>query len=257
MLSAMDLPSEASPQERYVFKPAYGSSHHWALSQLKDRVSGKRVLDIGAGGGGMGLALAPNSPAELVAIEIDPRAHPILRETYQEVHPSVDALKGRLFDVVLLLDVLEHLSDPFSFMRGIKDLLAPGALLIISVPNVAHWSVRFPLFFLGRFEYRSRGLLDRTHLFFFTGKRLISLCASINGCSIEARSSSIEPLELLLPDWVCGNPLFRGLARIRRWAAEVAPSLLAYQLLVMVRYDPKKGSCGPENGTSGQKHFGF
>ncbi len=235
MLSAMVLPAEASPQERYVFKPSFGSSHQWALAQLSGRMTGRRILDIGAGGGTIGRMISPEGPAELVAVEIDSRAHPLLIRTYSEVYTSIEPLSGRQFDYVLLLDVLEHLSDPFDFVRKLQPLLAPGARLIISVPNVAHWSVRFPLFFLGRFEYRSRGILDETHLFFFTRKRVRELCASVPHSIMENLSVSIEPLELALPAWVSGTLLFRGLSRVRKWFAELLPGLLAYQILTVVK----------------------
>ena len=60
-------------------------------------------------------------------------------------------------------DVIEHLSDPLRIMRELNRHLAPGAVVIVSVPNVAHLSVRLSLLF-GRFEYQDRGILDRTHL---------------------------------------------------------------------------------------------
>jgi 2-polyprenyl-3-methyl-5-hydroxy-6-metoxy-1,4-benzoquinol methylase len=235
----MVLPAEASPQERYVFKPSFGSSHHWALSQLQGCLSGKRVLDIGAGGGNIGRMIHPQAPAELVAVEIDTRAHPLLSQIYTEVHTSIEPLSGRQFDCILLLDLLEHLADPFEFVQRLRPLLAPGACLVISVPNIAHWSVRFPLFFLGRFEYRSRGILDATHLFFFTAKRLRELCASIPGATIESSSVSIEPIELLLPKWACENALFSAASRIRKWVAQLLPGLMAYQLLAVVRLPQK------------------
>jgi SAM-dependent methyltransferase len=235
MLSAMVLPAEASPQERYVFKPSFGSSHHWALAQLAGRLAGKRILDIGAGGGNIGRIIRPEGPTELVAVEIDTRAHPLLERTYTEIHTSIEPLTGRQFDYVLLLDVLEHLADPFDFIQKLRPLLAPGARLVISVPNVAHWSVRVPLFFLGRFEYRSRGILDATHLFFFTRKRLRELCESVPGATLENISASIEPVELALPRWVCDNALFGALARVRKVVAELLPGLMAYQLLTVVR----------------------
>jgi SAM-dependent methyltransferase len=198
-------------------------------------MAGKRVLDIGAGGGNIGRIIRPEGPADLVAVEIDTRAHPLLVHTYTEVHTSIETLLGRQFDYVLLLDLLEHLSEPFDFLEKLRPLLAPGARLVISVPNVAHWSVRFPLFFLGRFEYRSRGILDETHLFFFTRRRLRDLCASLPGATQETVSASIEPVELALPSWVWDNFVFRGLSRVRKCIAELFPGLMAYQLLTVVK----------------------
>ena len=219
MASAMDLPLDATPQERYVFKPLYGSSHYWALGHLRGSVAGSRVLDIGAGGGGIGRAIKPEGPAALVAIEIDPRAQIALRETYS----------------IILLDVLEHMSDPFSFLKGVQGVLAPGGRILISVPNVAHWSVRLPLLFLGRFEYRSRGILDRTHLQFFSRRRFREMCSSVPGCSVQELSASIEPVELVLPQWSVQNPFFALLGKVRAAVAHALPSLMGYQHLAVLK----------------------
>ena len=235
MVSAMDLPLDAAPQERYVFKPSFGSSHFWALRQLSGQVSGKRILDIGAGGGGIGRSIRPEWPAQLVAIEIDPRAQALLRDIYDEVHAEIESLEGRQFDTIILLDVLEHMSDPFGFLKQVQRILAPGGRVIISVPNVAHWSVRFPLFFLGRFEYRSRGILDRTHLQFFSRRRFHEMCSSLSECSVEESSASIEPVELVLPRWAVNNPLFAMLSRVRVALANALPGLMAYQHLGVLR----------------------
>lgn len=231
----MDLPIDAAPQERYVFKPSCGSSHYWALARLAGSVRNSRVLDIGAGGGGMGRAILPEGPAELVAVEIDPRAQAGLRQVYGEVFDSIEALHGRQFDTVLLLDVLEHMSDPFGFLQQVQGLLSPGGRIVISVPNVAHWSVRFSLFFFGRFEYRSRGILDRTHLQFFSRRRFKELCTSLPSCEVERFGASIEPLELVLPNWAWHNPLFAILSRVRASFANLFPSLMAYQHLAVLR----------------------
>jgi SAM-dependent methyltransferase len=233
MVSALDLPLEASPQERYVFKPSYGSSHHWALGQLASHVEGKRVLDIGAGGGGIGRAARSANPQQLVAIEIDPRAQAALRSTYDEVYADITSLTGRQFELVVLLDVLEHMSDPFGFLKQLRPLLAPGARLIISVPNVAHWSVRFGLLF-GRFEYRSRGILDRTHLQFFSRRRFLEMCNSVERSDVAVTSGSIEPIELILPEWASNNSVFEWLARARFHLAELLPGLMAYQHLGVI-----------------------
>ncbi len=235
MASAMDLPIDAAPQERYVFKPSFGSSHQWALSKLRGTAHGARVLDIGAGGGGMGQALLAEGPAQLVAVEIDPRAQALLRQLYGEVYSSIEQLHGRQFDTILLLDVLEHMSDPFGFLKQVEKLLSPSGRIVISVPNVAHWSVRFSLFFLGRFEYRSRGILDRTHLQFFSRRRFTEMCSSLNSCSPEALGASIEPVELVLPCWASKNPLFAGLSRLRAAVAGLIPGLMAYQHLAVLR----------------------
>jgi 2-polyprenyl-3-methyl-5-hydroxy-6-metoxy-1,4-benzoquinol methylase len=83
-----------------------------------------------------------------------------------------------LFDLVLCLDVLEHMVNPWAVVdRLVTNYLAPGGTLVVSLPNVRHHSVVLPLLFRGRWEYEDAGLLDRTHLRFFTrvtAMRLVS-----------------------------------------------------------------------------------
>ncbi len=80
--------------------------------------------------------------------------------------PSIFPNRGE-FDYILLADVLEHLKDPGGLLRRVVPCLNDGGEIIISIPNVAHLFVRLRLM-LGHFEYQDRGILDRTHLRFFT-----------------------------------------------------------------------------------------
>jgi SAM-dependent methyltransferase len=84
------------------------------------------------------------------------------------------ALSGARFDVVLLLDVLEHFREPLSILRRCVQLLAPGGQIIASIPNITHGAVRLSLL-QGRFTYTDRGLLDRTHLRFFDREAIDTL----------------------------------------------------------------------------------
>jgi 2-polyprenyl-3-methyl-5-hydroxy-6-metoxy-1,4-benzoquinol methylase len=68
------------------------------------------------------------------------------------------------FDTILCLDVLEHLVDPCAAVRKCRSLLAKNGTLIVSVPNLRHWSVTVPLLFTGKFSLRDSGIMDRTHL---------------------------------------------------------------------------------------------
>ncbi len=74
---------------------------------------------------------------------------------------------GEQFDLVTYGDVLEHLLEPQDVLRETRNLLAPGGRVLISLPNIAFWTMRVKLL-MGRFEYESMGLLDYTHLRFFT-----------------------------------------------------------------------------------------
>ncbi|EEB82513.1 class I SAM-dependent methyltransferase [Roseobacter sp. GAI101] len=73
------------------------------------------------------------------------------------------------FDVILCLDVLEHLSDPWTVVGRLSDMLVPGGVIVASIPNVRNYRLLGPLLFQGRFELVERGILDRTHLRWFVG----------------------------------------------------------------------------------------
>lgn len=241
MLSILKEASDAPAHERYHFKPLRGSSHWWALQQLNGRVQGKRILDIGAGGGGIGRAIRGEQPEQLVAVEIDTRSHSVLQEYYDLVTTDIEPLSDLRFDWILLLDVLEHLPKPLQYLQGLRSLLAPGGAILVSVPNVAHWSVRFPLFFLGSFEYQALGIMDGTHLQFFSRKGFLKLCTSVQRSRITEVSASIEPFELALPRWASDNALYRLVLPVRHRVACSLPGLMAYQHLAVIRADDLPG----------------
>jgi 2-polyprenyl-3-methyl-5-hydroxy-6-metoxy-1,4-benzoquinol methylase len=82
------------------------------------------------------------------------------------------------FDALLCLDVLEHMVDPWSFVESAQRLLRPGGVFIASIPNVRNIRVVAPLLARGRWEYRASGILDRTHLRFFTKNSALALMSS-------------------------------------------------------------------------------
>jgi len=82
------------------------------------------------------------------------------------------------FDTILLLDILEHLVDPWTVIEKLKRLLKPGGIMIASIPNVRHYSVVLPLLFFGDWRYQQEGLLDSTHIRFFTSTTALKLMSS-------------------------------------------------------------------------------
>ena len=78
---------------------------------------------------------------------------------------SIDSVIGKLetYDLILLLDVLEHLDEPSDILKRLTKLLNDGGYMLISLPNVAHHSVLAPLLLKREFEYNDAGILDRTH----------------------------------------------------------------------------------------------
>lgn len=223
-----------APHARYKFKPFLGSSHTWAMEQIARMGQLQAALDVGSGSGIMGGYLKELAVPIVHGVEphLESRQH--TAHIYDQLSAGLQELAAeRQYDLILLLDVLEHTPDPFSYFAEISKLLAPGGRLLLSLPNIAHWSVRLPLLF-GKFDYTDRGILDRTHLQFFTRKRFNTLLSSVSGVRCEQLSASIEPLEFLLPEAVWDNALFRSLARLRLGLAHALPGFFAYQHLALL-----------------------
>lgn len=135
---------------------------------------GARVLELGCASGYVGRVLMETKGCRVTGIEIDPKAAQEARDNGLEViegsleDTSFRASIDERFDIVLATDVLEHLRDPAPVLDDFKRWLAPEGRAIVAVPNIATWAIREQLFFHGNFEYQDSGILDRTHLHFFT-----------------------------------------------------------------------------------------
>jgi len=103
-------------------------------------------------------------------------------------------LAPRSVDVILCLDVLEHLIDPWAVVARLGGLLADGGAIIASIPNIRYRKVVLPLLLRGRFDYADDGILDRTHLRFFVRETAIALMQS-GSLAVDR----IEPLVKLKP----------------------------------------------------------
>src|ERR1035438_6556209 len=148
------------------------------LALLRHAPSGVRILDVGCGSGILGARLHTRGNAVWGIDAADDVAEPAARrlDRFMQAditdHARIDELLGdERFDVIVFADVLEHLPDPVGTLRSYLRFLAPGAKVLISVPNIAVWNVRVGLL-LGRFRYTATGTLDRTHLRFFTRANL-------------------------------------------------------------------------------------
>ena len=144
-------------------------------------VSTPRVLEIGCGGGGTLAWIKQSGRAQwTVGIELSAEAAAIARTRVDDVRCGdanvlLAGFPEGTFDLVLCLDVLEHLVDPWAALSQIQTLLRPGGRIITSLPNVRHHSVVLPLLFRGRWEYREAGIMDRTHLRFFSRQGMAAL----------------------------------------------------------------------------------
>jgi O-antigen biosynthesis protein len=159
--------------------------------------SGKRVLEVGCASGHVTRALVAQGNT-VVGVEIDPEAAKTAAEDAERVvvgdleDMDLDVeLGGDQFDVVVLGDVLEHLRDPLPILRSARRLLVPKGFIVISLPNVAHADVRLMLL-SGRWDYRDLGLMDRTHVRFFTRESARQLLTDA-GLSMVAVDRVVAP----------------------------------------------------------------
>ena len=139
----------------------------------------RRVLDIGCGAGRLGEAIKRRQQANVSGIEFDARAAAAARQRLDQVWAGdVEQLDLQIppgsFDAIVCADVLEHLREPAQLLKRAREWLSPDGHLIASIPNVRHHSVIRSLL-QGNWTYESAGLLDRTHLRFFTRREIEKL----------------------------------------------------------------------------------
>ncbi len=164
-----------------------------ALKVAQHVPRGSRVLDVGCGTGCISAVVAELRAADLCGVEPDPARVAMARArglTVVEGYltPEFFAQHGT-FDAILFVDVLEHLASPGVLLRTVRAGLRPGGRVIVSVPNVAHWSVRRRLLW-GRFDYDRFGLMDATHLRWFT-RRTLGLLFERTGFEVVARDATL------------------------------------------------------------------
>lgn len=198
---------------------------------------GDYVLEIGCGSGTIIGYLARVKACRALAVEPDPvmadEARALGVEVLQgsvasETVQAALAARGP-FDVIVFADVLEHLRDPWQVLKVVREWLTPSGCVLVSLPNVAHWSVRFRLL-LGRFDYTDGFLMDRTHLRFFTrasARQMFEQC----GYTVEEEKVRWAPFP--------GDRLWRRVLPFRNalnaFLARAAPGLYGYQFLFKLR----------------------
>lgn len=177
--------------------PAERNTSHSLMLELvgSDRV----VLDVGCASGYLAEALGKNG-CLVSGIEYDEqeaeKARPFLQQLVVADLNQVDLAEqfpGSKFDVIVFGDVLEHLLNPAEVLKSSLGILADDGSVVISIPNVAHGSVRLALL-QGRWKYTPTGLLDRTHIRFFTVETLLEMLHDAGLTATELRSTTADPL---------------------------------------------------------------
>jgi 2-polyprenyl-3-methyl-5-hydroxy-6-metoxy-1,4-benzoquinol methylase len=164
-----------------------------------------RMLDLGCGAGAsVAFVRAERNVAWAGGIELMPEQAEAAKSVCDRVWSGdvaaldieAEIAPGSL-DLVLCMDVLEHLVDPWVTVKRLSALLAPGGRLILSVPNIRNYRFIWDLMTRGDFKYRDYGLLDRTHLRFFVRDTAIALATCGGLRLVSARSAQ----QWSAPDW--------------------------------------------------------
>lgn len=186
--------------------------------------SAARVLDVGCLGGAFGATLKAERPATTVwGIEMRPDAAEIAagRIDHVIVGRFPDAIpSGERFDCVVFNDVLEHIEDPWTALRATRELLTPDGAVVASVPNVRHYSVVSSLVLRGDWRYADAGILDRSHLRFFTRTSIIRLFEECGYTGVRCAPINVTPRRDRLP-------------RLLHLAGQRGIDFLAYQFVVV------------------------
>jgi methionine biosynthesis protein MetW len=217
---------------RVDIEPSNPNDSHFQVVQLVG--SGHDVLDVGCADGDVG-RLLQETGNRVSGLDRDEEAAEKARADLQRVVVAdldtsslLDHFEAASFDVVVLADVLEHLREPERALREATELLREGGRLVLSVPNVAHGALRLALL-QGRWSYTEVGLLDRTHLHFFTRTSLLQLLEGVGLAVDDLRATVADPLGVeveLEPD--------RIPATLVEWVRH-QPDALHYQFVLTAR----------------------
>lgn len=228
MIAAMtDNQPKYHLEQRFNPAKAHPQDAHSILMRLVPR--GSKILELGCASGYLSGYMEQALGCRVVGLEADPAATAIASTRCTEVH-TVDldapnaldvARTSAPYDVLFAAAVLEHLKQAEAILQTAHSLLKPGAALIVSLPNVAHWSIRLRLL-RGRFDYEDYGVMDKTHVHLYTLKTGRELLEQ-NGYIVESTHIAGSGIQNVL----------NGL--LGKQAPLILPNLLAYELIYVAR----------------------
>ncbi len=231
-MSAPPARPDSLPDTRYEFKPFKYSSHYWILDALAREKNPVRILDVGTASGYLG-KIWRGQGHYIAGLEYDAAAAEKARPYYdalQVTDVETYAFPFRdEFDYIVFADVLEHLRDPAAVLRRCLPALKDSGKIIISVPNVANWVIRLSLL-VGKFDYMDKGILDRTHMRFFTLRSLKRMMREAS-CDVLKVMPTPLPVQLVLP--FTASPMFTPFHELGYAVTRCWKSLFAYQFVIV------------------------
>jgi 2-polyprenyl-3-methyl-5-hydroxy-6-metoxy-1,4-benzoquinol methylase len=224
-------PAEAGG--KYPSKLDFDSTHSRVLELVP---AGSRVLDLGSGMGAVGAALKERKGCTVIGVDVERGAFVDRYDEFirADLDEALADLGGRRFDVILALDVIEHLSSPENFLDELRRMAAksPGAQVVLTTANIGFVLVRLSLLF-GRFEYGKRGILDLTHTRLFTFATLRRAMDSA-GFVVTRSEGVVVPLPFIFGS----SRLGRALLAVNKALVRLRPTLFGFQSLFVVEPRP-------------------
>jgi predicted TPR repeat methyltransferase len=216
----------------YTFKDFEGSSHRILIELIRRFApKGGTLLDLGAAGGELGAAVRDQFDST-IGFEYDADRLGQLRSRFDQVViadlETVRTLPSGV-SAIVLADIIEHLRNSTNLLSMVKRSLNSDGVLFLSVPNIANITVRLGLLF-GIFEYRDRGILDFTHIRFFTMRTIKREIEKAGFRIIGIRGSSV-PIRLIIT-WMPDVILRLG-ERVLTWITRIWRGLFAYQIILV------------------------
>jgi 2-polyprenyl-3-methyl-5-hydroxy-6-metoxy-1,4-benzoquinol methylase len=144
----------------------------------------KHILDVGCGEASFGARLKEKLGAEIWGVELIPSIAEVARSRLDrvlcgDVMQQLDQIPDQHFDCIILNDVIEHLVDPYRMLIAMKEKLTTKGVIVSSIPNIRYFRNLFDIVIRGEFRYQEGGILDKTHLRFFTKKSIIEMFESL------------------------------------------------------------------------------
>lgn len=224
-------------------------------------LNGKNILSLGCGSAALEEKLEKEYNCKVTGLDYDKNAIELAKKkiskafTFNLEKDSLNTvLKKDKFNIVILADILEHLRNPEKVLTEIKEFLSKDGLIITSIPNIANWSVRLKLLF-GEFNYTSHGLLDKTHLKFYTLKNAKRLICN-NNYKIEkiyystslvniiykkikrehiSKDNYQNTVKLQKNKSLLKSTLKKSVEYFDRFVTNIFPGLFAYQFIIVVK----------------------
>jgi 2-polyprenyl-3-methyl-5-hydroxy-6-metoxy-1,4-benzoquinol methylase len=194
----------------------------------------KRVLDVGCGTGSFGESVKVSQNCEVWGVEPDAEAAKAASNRLDRVFTGFfgeeTGLPAGFFDCVCFNDVLEHMVDPTAALKYAAKLLTKDGRILTSIPNIRHFPTLWRLAVQGNWDYTERGILDKTHLRFFTANTIVRF--------FESEGFAIERMEGIngFADMISGDTkLWKIYRLVSLWPTRLVKEMRYLQFVVVAR----------------------